>query len=241
MESCDRREATTVSNPFPNSGVTTGRRPKDVQGHEESPVIPRIVVQHADEAAALYLHRRNMVCARCQIEELRGLDDRIAAHLDGLVVAGDEGLRYCGDTLLASSEEAAFVSGFMAISLRHHDRIGHMAAIAEDHGPIMDGLTSALGWPEASALEGLVSPLLASSQAACRAVGIAACGIHRRDPGAALQGTRWRTPILWFARVLCGQRGDRSQRLNLGVQPWNRRRRSGVPPLGCVVNCAARR
>lgn len=52
--------------------------------------IPHIIQQHAEEAAHLRHMRSNLVSApHVKLRHLRRLDDRLAAHLDGLAVAGE--------------------------------------------------------------------------------------------------------------------------------------------------------
>src|SRR5688500_6119947 len=54
------------------------------------PVIEELVMRHADEAAFLWRQRLNLVDApRLSLAGLAAHDERIAAHLDGLHVAGE--------------------------------------------------------------------------------------------------------------------------------------------------------
>ena len=56
------------------------------------PPIAAVVQQHAEESAMLRHVRSVLVRApHVKLHQLRRLDDRIAAHLDGLAVAGDHG------------------------------------------------------------------------------------------------------------------------------------------------------
>lgn len=62
--------------------------------------IPHIIRQHAEESAILYNIRLHQVAApHVKLHHLRRIDDRIAAHLDGLAVAGDYGLKVCEEAL----------------------------------------------------------------------------------------------------------------------------------------------
>ena len=55
-----------------------------------------VVRQHAEESANLRNMRSGLVTApHVKLHHLRRLDDRIAAHLDGLAVAGEFGWKLC--------------------------------------------------------------------------------------------------------------------------------------------------
>ena len=68
--------------------------------------IPLVVQQHVEEAAILRNIRAVLVRApHVKLHHLRRLDDRLAAHLDGLAVAGEFGRRLC-ESALANPESA---------------------------------------------------------------------------------------------------------------------------------------
>jgi len=58
--------------------------------------IPLVIQQHAEESAHLR-HMRSVLTAapHVKLHHLRRLDDRLAAHLDGLAVAGEFGSTVC--------------------------------------------------------------------------------------------------------------------------------------------------
>ena len=57
-------------------------------------IIARIISQHAEEAAFLWLLRRTAVVApHFNLSDLAKLDNRIEAQLDGVRIAGDVGDR----------------------------------------------------------------------------------------------------------------------------------------------------
>ena len=85
------------------------------------PIIP-VVRQHAEESANLRNMRSVLVTApHVKLHHLRRLDDRVAAHLDGLAVAGEFGWKLCEAALenpgvgevFAATEWKSILSGYV--------------------------------------------------------------------------------------------------------------------------------
>ena len=150
--------------------------------------IADVVRQHADEAAGLWVSRARLVAApRVGLFELQRADDRLAAHLDGLAVAGEEGWRLCEAALGDGTAGALFAAAAVAIEFRQPGRLEHLFTLA---GPgARDELASAFAWVERRYLQGTVAGLLKSAEPSRRLAGIAACGAHAVDPG--LAAGRW--------------------------------------------------
>jgi uncharacterized protein (TIGR02270 family) len=127
------------------------------------------------------------VCApQTRLHQLKRLDDRIAAHLDGIAVAGDFGLKLCLEALETPSAGAVFTLAVRALELKDGALLQRLFAIVAAEPAAERGLLSAFGWVPAQALQGVIRDLLRSGDAAQRAAGLAACVMHRVDPGAAL-------------------------------------------------------
>lgn len=154
------------------------------------PPIPIVVSQHAEEAAHLR-HVRSVLLRspHVQLHRLQRLDDRIAAHLDGIAVAGGFSLKLCLEALEIPSAGAVFASAVRALELKDVALLHRLFAIAAAEPPAERGLLSAFGWVPAQALQGVIRDLLASGDAAQRAAGLAACVMHGVDPGPALAAT----------------------------------------------------
>ena len=118
-----------------------------------------------------------------RLHQLRRLDERIAAHLDGLVVAGDHGASLCMAALERPGAGEMFACAALALERRDHgtlDRLLSLAAVLPD---AKRGLLSAFGWTSADLLKGAVAPLLASGDPLRRELGLGACRLHGVDPG----------------------------------------------------------
>jgi uncharacterized protein (TIGR02270 family) len=148
-------------------------------------LIPVVVQQHAEDVAMLRNTRTVLVSApHVKLHLLRRLDDRLAAHLDGLAVAGE-----CGSTLAASALESpgrgeAFTATVRAIEDRDAIGLEKQLAIAEAVPESLPGVISAFGWISAAGLRGITKALLDSPNLFRRRIGLAACAMHQVDPGA---------------------------------------------------------
>ncbi len=149
--------------------------------------IPTVVQQHLEDAAALRSTRSVLVRApHIKPHLLRRLDDRLAAHLDGLAVAGEFGRRLCLAGLETVSRGSVFTAAVGAIEARDAAQLDKLMAIAEAEPSARAGLVSAFGWVSASALRGVTQALLESPNGFRRDIGLAACAMHQVDPGAVL-------------------------------------------------------
>lgn len=149
-------------------------------------VLP-VVQQHAEESAVLRNVRSVLVAApHVKLRHLRRLDDRIAAHLDGLAVAGELGWKLCEAALENPGVGEVFAATVRAIEDKNSNGLDKLLALVEAVPESQSGLISALGWVSAQFLQGTIKSLLASSPPFQRQIGIAACAMHQVDPAAAL-------------------------------------------------------
>lgn len=146
--------------------------------------IALVVQQHADEAAALRGTRACLVRApHAGLLQLRRLDERIAAHLDGLAVAGAPGLRLAAAALARPGRGEVFAAAVRFIEEGDAASLDKVMALAEAVPEGRAGLLSAFGWVPAASLRGIAARLLASAHSFRREAGLAACAMQRVDPG----------------------------------------------------------
>ncbi len=149
--------------------------------------IPHIVEQHAEESAILHnIRLQQVVAPHVKLHHLRRIDDRIAAHLDGLAVAGEYGSKVCEAALESAGIGEVFAAVIRAIEEKDVQWLDRLFALALAVPEIQSGLRSAFGWISAQYLQGIGARLLASTDSLKQQVGITACVSHRVDPGAAL-------------------------------------------------------
>jgi uncharacterized protein (TIGR02270 family) len=165
-------------------------------------MINAVIEQHAEDAAALAeLRRRHVAAPHVNLQHLARVDERLAAHLDGLLVAGDAGWKQCEAALGSVSAGALFVATVTAIQSRSNDKLERLLAIGEAVPDARVGLVGAFGWVSGEQLRELAAGLLASANAFRAYVGLAACAMHRVDPGAALTRALESTDALLRARA----------------------------------------
>ena len=169
-----------VASPPLTSEVTNSQR-------IDRPPIPVVVMQHVEEAAHLRHVRSVLVRApHVRLLHLGRLDERIAAHLDGIAVAGNYGSGLAQQALERPGVGEVFAAAIQAIEARDAPRLDKLLAIAEALPGCRAGLLSAFGWVSAAQLQGITKVLLESASPWHRGVGLAACAMHRVDPGAVL-------------------------------------------------------
>lgn len=151
------------------------------------PPIPVVVMQHAQESAMLRHVRSVLVRApHVRLHQLQRLDERIAAHLDGLAVAGAFGAEFCTAALENPGTGEVFAAAVVAIESRDAAALERLIALAGALPLARRGLLSALGWVSATQLKGIVSPFLTAADPLRKALGLGACRLHHADPGATL-------------------------------------------------------
>lgn len=147
------------------------------------PIVPLVVRQHVEDAAVLFSARALLARrGHLKLHQLRRFDDRLAAHLDGLSVAGEQAKSLCDEALEVPSAGAIFVAASRALETRNEIGLRQVLALVQSVPESRDGLLGAFGWTDKSLLRGTVAALLESTVPAERALGIAACAMHRVDP-----------------------------------------------------------
>jgi uncharacterized protein (TIGR02270 family) len=151
-----------------------------------SPLIA-IVRQHAEDSAMLCNNRLWLQSApHVKLHHLRRLDDRLAAHLDGLAVAGQVGAQLCDAALAEPGIGEVFAASALALEESDLDRFDRLLSLAEALPESQAGVLLASNWASAQSLRGVTRRLLDSPSALRRTVGIVACNSHLIDPGPAL-------------------------------------------------------
>jgi uncharacterized protein (TIGR02270 family) len=162
------------------------------------PIVDVIVSQHIEDLAILWNTRSVLLSAgSVALRHLARLDNRLAAHHDGGVVAGADGLGMAVGRMSEPTPGTMFATAVVAIDLRDATQWDHCAAAAEAVPESASGLLSALGWVERDRLAGIGRTLLESPSPFRRRLGLAACRLHGVDPGPALlAGLKDESPIV---------------------------------------------
>lgn len=148
------------------------------------PIIHTIVEQHAEEAAFLWLLRDVSIKApHYTLKDIAELDERVEAHIDGLRIAGDAGWDICKAYLQYEESGEIFAATVLALESGVYERMTDILAVVDRVPETVRGLISAFGWVDPGSLQGTVKTFLDSGSTLLRYIGIAACAIHRVDPG----------------------------------------------------------
>ncbi|HZN62453.1 MAG TPA: TIGR02270 family protein [Planctomycetota bacterium] len=152
------------------------------------PVIPLVIEQHAEEAAFLWLNRSDATGEpHYSLADLAKLDGRVEAHLDGLRIAGEEGWKLCRDALGADEPTGeVFAAAVLAFESGVADRIDAVLEATAKAPGLHRGVVSALGWISLDRARPHIEKLFASTVPLHRRIAVAACAVHRHDPGAPL-------------------------------------------------------
>jgi uncharacterized protein (TIGR02270 family) len=149
-------------------------------------IVYQVIAQHLENSNFLWSQRSRLTVApHIALRHLARWDERLAADLDGLAVASDEGAQMCESALQDLTPGIVFSAVVNAIENRHLQKLDRLFAVAEAAPEVARGFRSAFGWVSESDLRGIVARLLSSPDVFHREIGIVACGMHRVDPGRA--------------------------------------------------------
>lgn len=153
----------------------------------QRPVVLPVLRQHVEDAAALFdLRQVQLSSPHVQLHRLARLDERLAAHLKGLAVHGEQGLSALLGELAEPSAGKVFALSVVALMQRHAQVLTRVVALAAALPDAERGLLGALAWVSAQDLQGTVRALLGSNMPLHRIWGLKACAAHRVDPGVLL-------------------------------------------------------
>ncbi len=149
-------------------------------------VIDDIVAQHAEMAAHLWFLRDFAVhAAHYTGKDLKRLDGRLDAHLDGLRIAGHNGLRLCTEQMTPAEPGTFFATATMALE-QNRNLFFELLAMAAQDVQLARPLVAALCWQDASAAP-ILAELMNSFEEIGRYVGLAATACLRLPMGSGLE------------------------------------------------------
>ena len=150
-------------------------------------IVPTVVSQYAEEVPFLWTLRAHATRApQYALSDLARLDERIEAHLDGLLIAGGDGWLACERELEWKEAGEVFTAAVLAIQLGGQQRFVSIREVSAQGWDLARGLAAALEWLPANTAAPYLAHLLQSDAAVLRAAGMAAAALTRQDPGARL-------------------------------------------------------
>jgi uncharacterized protein (TIGR02270 family) len=143
-------------------------------------IIDRIVGQHCDDAACLWMQRAAAAAGpHYTLADLAKLDRRLEANFDALRIAAEAGWRECADRLAWKEAAEVFVAAVLAIESDDTSRLHTVVYAAGASVELSRGLVAALAWLPPERAERRAGDLVVSGEPALRRVGIAALAAHR--------------------------------------------------------------
>ncbi|RKZ70016.1 MAG: hypothetical protein DRQ44_01880 [Gammaproteobacteria bacterium] len=146
-----------------------------------------IYERYVDDASFLWILRSIAVGQpHHTTEEIVELEQRIDAHISGLMTSVELGWQACEKAL--TLEEPGEVFTATVIAVRNHDmvKIQKAVEVGLSNPRATEGLISAFGWLPTNLARPWIEKFIASKDMNHKYLGIAACSVRREDPGVSL-------------------------------------------------------
>ena len=144
-------------------------------------VIPNVLSQHADAAAALAMDRFYALnSSDYNLDDLKTLESRLEANIDGLYIAGEEGWPHYEKHLAEGEYGEIFVISVLAIKL-HNNKLFQLAfEMAGDDEELLNAIADAFIWLPYNEVSSYIDLLYNIKKPEKQFVAIAASAGHRQ-------------------------------------------------------------
>jgi len=152
----------------------------------EKPIIQDIVYRHAEDAAFLWLQRDRLVRAPdAYLDDIKNIDQKIRAHINGLQAAGQAGWKMAWEALQQFTEPGEmFVASVVAFALFTDDTpFQELLTVIDTEPATQRGFLSACAWCEEKYVIPVLKRFFQSESIQQYKIGIAACALRRLNPG----------------------------------------------------------
>ena len=147
-------------------------------------VIPEIAQLHLEEVVFLWQFRqRAVLSAEHTLDDLAELDERLQAHLEGLLIAAQDGWQLSADALEESGPGAVFASTWLRLKQGEADKVMALVEQTAQEPQCYSALLAAFGRVTSESLQGVVRSLLIFPSGKIKRLGIEACIAHGVHPG----------------------------------------------------------
>ena len=159
----------------------------EMAGFVEKPLaLSAVAREHGEQLTELYDTRSALLgSSHLSLSELRRLDDRIEAHLDGAAVAAEQGAG--ASNLISGDFPSASLFTGLVYALRRTN-LSSIRTLLTGSQQVFNGfpvVLSAFGWVAPRHLQGIVARFVVAEDPFERLIGVAVCAMHRSDPGLA--------------------------------------------------------
>jgi len=156
--------------------------------------------RYVDEASFLWLLRSIAVDQPHNTAgDVAELEERIQAHLDGLMTSMEPGWAACEAALALEQPGEVFTAAVTALRSYEMPKIQMAVEAGLSNDRALQGLVSALGWLPAARVQPWVEKFLAGKDMRHKYLGVAACSVRREDPAEVLTNILSREDCRAFA------------------------------------------
>jgi len=148
-------------------------------------IIENIIQEHSDEISALF--NGNFKHQNEILIELIDQQDRIEAHLDGLLLDPVLGWENAQEALRFGDVGELYVASLVAIASKNQDYLKEVGKIAIDSPEMAPGFLHALLWYPIQTIQPIINSLIKTKSPVAQSLGVAALSSHGVDPGPAFE------------------------------------------------------
>jgi len=143
-----------------------------------------IYEQHIEEASFLWMVRSITVNQpHYKQQEIAELEQRIQAHLNGLMTSPELGWSVCEEALSTATPGELFTAAVTAFTTGDVKKIKQVVDAGLQNDKTFNGLVSALGWLTPELATPWLDKFLLSNELDHKHLGLAACSVRRHDAG----------------------------------------------------------
>jgi uncharacterized protein (TIGR02270 family) len=163
--------------------------------------LPDLLEEHIEEVEFLWAQRQAALTSSRQTQrDLAHCDERIQAHVQGILAAGEHASPLLEERLAGEDANAVFAGAYPLLRLGSGPAVGHLLEVfASAEGPRLDGLKRALAFGASPAALARLRALLPSAQPGVAAAAAEILTFHRQfgaDPGRLLLLVRDEDPAV---------------------------------------------
>ena len=176
-------------------------------------IIPNVLCQHADAAAALSMDRfYALQSSDYDIHDLSTLESRLEANIDGLFISGEEGWPHYEKHLAAGDYGEVFVISVLAIKLHNNKYFQLAFEMAGEDEELLNAIADAFIWLPYNEVSSYLDLLYNIKNPQKQFVAIAASAGHRQIDHNHLADALTSTNIMLLTRAIlaCAEVGEKS-------------------------------
>lgn len=143
--------------------------------------------QYLDNVSFLWILRSIAVDQpHYNLQDLRELEERIEAQLDGLMLSVEQSWSICEEVLDLHDPGELFAAAVIAFRSHDANKVQRVVEVGLEDDLAVKGLVSAMSWLPGNLLHGWLEKFINSKNLEHKYLAVAACGLRRENPGESL-------------------------------------------------------